>query len=168
MQENQDEGGGGSGSAPAADAGRLDQDPQGVKWVARSPGWSSPPFSFRKVERTYVTSTTEDGADFLWEKWVFEELRLSPQASLLVVQGFPLQNLFEHLELEYTGPDPTFKDTRVLTFLGPFLLLKAEYQSYYAPPRLKEVVLASVVETRSATRDQVLAAMLQSVLPPAA
>lgn len=152
MQENQDACDAGSTSKGTGATGGVDQGSKQMTLEFRSPGWNAPPMTAKEV---HFKKETTEGVE--WLRASFPELRLSPQAGMLVVQGMKLQNLFELASL-YT-PESVMSGVD-----GPFILLKASYKPYDSPPRLTDVVLARVSKKpEDFTEQQVLGALVQAV-----
>jgi hypothetical protein len=161
LSTHQNEGARWSSYSPTSASDGLGQDPRQVNWLLLSPGWSTPPAKFRDPTRSKCISVTRDGTSFGWDRWNIDKLRLSVQASLLVLQGLPLKDLLDHANLQESLPAGN------VLHEGPFLLLRAKYVPSDSPPRLSGVVLARLHED-VVTRDlpEILGTLVQAVLAP--
>lgn len=153
MQKNKDESVCSTGTAPRTAARWLDKNSEQVVWVLDAPGWTAPPAYATELQTALIeTPIGEKGENaLLWVRIDIEDLRLSPVAASLIIQGMPLQQLFQHALIRSAKRELT----------KSLLLLRGDFKAYDAPPRLRNVVLAC---TNRSITPEIQGALLESIL----
>jgi hypothetical protein len=152
MQEAHDEGRERADSAASGGAGGVDEGTNIVVEL-RGGGWRGAIGYGR--EFTFKTPLRVIGLPILWEAFEVPEFFFHQPAALLIAQGKLLQDFFP--------PDVYFamKDVPHAISRGPYFLLKGEYSKPMdPPPRLKNMVLAHVLEAPSDMKMEDLRARL--------
>lgn len=135
--------------------GWVEQDPQGVTLVVRASGWTEPPARGLRAFAREVTSPLGDSF-IRWDRWDIPELRLSQQASLLMLQGMSPQKIFENCYIHVEGG---------WDYVGLFLYLKGQYDASDPIPRLKNVVVGRPKDYQANLSEERLAmALVEEVL----
>lgn len=161
MQENQDGGVRSSSASDAGSPGRVEQDPEKVRWRILSPGYIRATGSCLDPVESKITSATSDGSIFTWDRWELGDVALEQTASLLLLQGMELKRLFNDASLV----EP--RDGNFYVHQGPFVFLKGTFEVTVSPPRITGVVLARLREDAANLLEQeVLGALVLTVLPP--
>jgi len=133
MQALPDEGHQGSATAGGSSPSGLHQDPYRVTFEIL--GWTEP-FAYAKSIESQSCPTEDVGHD--WYSFFIDELKLSHQAHLFLIQGGQLNRLFLASRLE-----------AVNLYIGnpPFFLLNATYPGIWeAPYVVKNVVLGKLAQ----------------------
>lgn len=91
-----------------------------------------------------------------WRRFDIECLELSHVSALLVIQGLPLKKLFEGVRFS----------SSVIQTEGVFTLLRADFTDpLHPPPRLKNIVLAEIMNSTEHPMEEVLGAILKDIFP---
>jgi hypothetical protein len=96
-------------------------------------GWNGP-MAYADVYFQRAFDTKVEASSFRWVMWSIPDLLLSPPASLRMVQGVKPQKLLDNAWIRTGGLDSP----------GPFLLVRGDYRSYDAPPKMTRVLLAHI------------------------
>ncbi len=129
-------GGGGDAAAQPSAASRGLCEASEVTWIIQHGGWGN------AVGKAAFSCTMEQLSaplgPIIWQRWAAPSVELSRTAYMLVLQGMPFTQIFDHGCWFERGPEVVF---------GPFFYLKGNNNGLRsARPRLRDVVLARVVQ----------------------